>query len=180
MKTCTKCQQTKDLNEFYKAKGNHIRPQCKICYNIKASENSKKYYSLNKEKHSYSVKKWLLANPEKAKGRNLCQYWPGLNSIEAYYKYKELLVMQDDKCKGCNKQQTELSKALVVDHDHSTGAVRGLLCDNCNKVLGLANDSKETLQNLINYLAKESLPPIPTDKEIEDKLKEIEDEVLSK
>jgi len=41
---------------------------------------------------------------------------------------------------------------LVVDHCHSTGKIRGLLCHNCNRALGLMQDNVETLQNAIDYL----------------------------
>lgn len=40
----------------------------------------------------------------------------------------------------------------VVDHDHNPGNVRGLLCHNCNRALGLLNDSKETIENCLSYL----------------------------
>lgn len=46
------------------------------------------------------------------------------------------------------------SGALVVDHDHTTGKVRGLLCHNCNRALGLLQDNKSYLQSAINYLKK--------------------------
>ena len=41
---------------------------------------------------------------------------------------------------------------LVVDHDHSTQEVRGLICNHCNLVLGHAKDNIETLKNAIAYL----------------------------
>ena len=41
---------------------------------------------------------------------------------------------------------------LVVDHDHSTSTVRGLICNHCNLVLGHAKDNIETLKNAIKYL----------------------------
>lgn len=41
---------------------------------------------------------------------------------------------------------------LVVDHCHSTGNVRGLLCHNCNRALGLFKDNKETIKRAISYL----------------------------
>lgn len=43
---------------------------------------------------------------------------------------------------------------LVIDHDHKTGKVRGLLCPTCNNMLGHAKDSIETLQAAIQYLTQ--------------------------
>lgn len=45
------------------------------------------------------------------------------------------------------------SLKLVVDHCHATGKVRGLLCHNCNRALGLLKDSSESLRCAINYLS---------------------------
>ena len=41
---------------------------------------------------------------------------------------------------------------LLLDHDHRTGKVRALLCNRCNRVLGLAEDSPELLSKMSNYL----------------------------
>ena len=73
---------------------------------------------------------------------------------EQYYTYNEMLVQQDGVCKIC-KQKEKHDKLLAVDHDHSTGEVRGLLCNKCNKGIGFFSDSEILLRNAIKYLNKE-------------------------
>jgi hypothetical protein len=54
---------------------------------------------------------------------------------------------QENKCWIC-----ESKTSLVVDHDHSTGKVRGLLCSLCNTSLGGFKDNIESLKKAIEYL----------------------------
>jgi hypothetical protein len=50
---------------------------------------------------------------------------------------------------------------LVVDHCHASGSVRGLLCHNCNRALGLPKDSDEVLQRAISHLREAiARPPL--------------------
>ena len=72
--------------------------------------------------------------------------------IKRYYglspeEYNEIVKHQDGKCAICN-----LTLKLSVDHNHTTGKVRGLLCSSCNTVLGHARDSIVILQRAILYL----------------------------
>ena len=55
-------------------------------------------------------------------------------------------------CKICGKHQTEIKRALYVEHNHKTGNVRGLVCYKCNTIIGLAHDDITVLQNAIDYL----------------------------
>ena len=50
-------------------------------------------------------------------------------------------------CCICGEKQE-----LVIDHDHRTGKVRGLLCGSCNKGLGFFKDNKKYLNSAIKYL----------------------------
>ena len=84
---------------------------------------------------------------------------------EAYYKrvygitleeYLDLAEAQHFVCKLCGKENFAMgmnhSGCLVVDHDHKTGNVRGLLCHNCNRALGLFQDDPELLFRASQYL----------------------------
>lgn len=65
---------------------------------------------------------------------------------------------QKGRCRICNvkgdvKEVGYNSKvSLVIDHNHKTGAVRGLLCGPCNLGLGQFRDSTEYLMNAKEYL----------------------------
>ena len=83
-------------------------------------------------------------------------------------EYREMFIYQEDRCAICGglgfKMADNVKKFLVVDHCHSSGKVRGLLCHNCNRGLGLFQDSVENLNAAIDYLerattiSKESTP----------------------
>lgn len=72
-------------------------------------------------------------------------------------QYKQMLFDQEAKCAICGRELPELDEGLVVDHDHATGWVRGLLCKGCNFALGLMNDDVVRLQSAINYLVRSQL-----------------------
>lgn len=72
--------------------------------------------------------------------------------------YSQMVSDRDNKCDICGQPEKQERagklKALAVDHDHKTGAVRGLLCSDCNTALGKFQDSKDLLTSAIAYLAK--------------------------
>lgn len=69
--------------------------------------------------------------------------------------YERMMLEQDGKCAICNRTEpTGRWKRLAVDHCHKTGKVRGLLCDKCNRGMGLLEDSAQLLRNAANYLEK--------------------------
>jgi len=74
-------------------------------------------------------------------------------------KYSELLENQNGVCAICGNPETAtrlgVVKALSVDHCHSTGRIRGLLCSDCNTGIGKLKDDVTILQNAIRYLASQ-------------------------
>ena len=78
-------------------------------------------------------------------------------------QYLDMAEKQNFTCAICHKENFAMNKchsgALVVDHNHQTGVVRGLLCHNCNRALGLLHDNPEYLENCLSYL--KSVTTIP-------------------
>lgn len=61
--------------------------------------------------------------------------------------YDRMVAEQDGRCPICNDQTK-----LVVDHDHESGLVRALLCDPCNRLLSIADESPDVLRRAASYL----------------------------
>lgn len=68
--------------------------------------------------------------------------------------YHQLILRQNNACAICNN---EFTKTPHVDHCHSGGHVRGLLCFNCNRALGHFQDSGEIMRSAIKYIEQEVL-----------------------
>lgn len=66
-------------------------------------------------------------------------------------KYSELLRQQNGGCAICARKQTH--RRLHVDHDHTTGQFRGLICHQCNIALGMIGDNISIALSIANYLA---------------------------
>jgi hypothetical protein len=105
-------------------------------------------YNKNKSNENYikyrrSIRKdWYDRNPEKVK--NMCLKRNYGITLDDYNKmYEE----QNGCCAICGK-----SESLAVDHDHSTGKIRALLCHKCNKGLGLFDECPSILSNAISYV----------------------------
>lgn len=64
---------------------------------------------------------------------------------------RALYARRTDVCEICGDSPSG-GKVLCVDHDHTTGEVRGLLCEGCNFALGYARDSVDILARAISYL----------------------------
>ena len=67
---------------------------------------------------------------------------------------EQAVAMVDGACQACGTHAD--SKNMHVDHDHVTGAVRGLLCHGCNTTLGLLNEDVERIRALVAYVERHS------------------------
>ena len=142
MKTCTVCKRTKPLDDFYnyKAKKDGKSYRCKCCDDL-------------------ARKKWAIDNPETAhrsqRERNLRHKY-GISLKE----YQTLLEKQGYACAICGTTENKVVKGhnaslnFAVDHDHITGSVRGLLCNQCNRGLGMIGDTREAVEKVLKYLGE--------------------------
>lgn len=64
-------------------------------------------------------------------------------------EFRMILERQNLKCPICER---DIKKNLSVDHDHRTGKIRGLICNNCNLSIGNAGDSSDRLRAMAKYL----------------------------
>ena len=72
-----------------------------------------------------------------------------------FAEYNKMLEKQNGVCAICSSIPPDNhKKRLNIDHCHTTGRVRGLLCDACNRALGLFKDSPDLMLKAISYLAR--------------------------
>jgi len=67
-------------------------------------------------------------------------------------QYNQLFHQQNGQCGICGGHQSKLNRVLSVDHNHKTGEVRGLLCRECNVVLGHIEKRIKNLDRIKEYL----------------------------
>jgi len=147
MKTCKKCGFRKSRKEFYKEKRvkDGLQARCIECCKADAravfEANPEPYRRRAKEAYSYATRR----------ERNLRK-----NYNMSPEEYVELLEKQNGVCAICKTDESghNMTEHLLVDHDHITGKVRGLLCCNCNWLLGKAkaDEGNKLLLGALFYL----------------------------
>lgn len=104
------------------------------------------YRARHRDKLAVYARQWRQDNPDKSRAykhkRRLKERY-GLTPET----YQQLLENHNRKCAICLSNQR-----LCVDHDHKTGAVRGVLCSTCNAGIGSLRDSPTLLSRAIDYL----------------------------
>lgn len=151
-KKCGHCKNVFNHSNFHKCKsrGDGLSSWCKTCDAKKAKEYRKKPGYMDKS--SKRSKNWLNNNPDKAKIIRRRSYikWKygiGLEELDRLHK------KQSGLCAICgSKDPGPPGFCLHVDHNHTTGEVRGLLCSSCNFGIGNFGDSVSNLLCAIEYL----------------------------
>lgn len=130
-KVCKQCGKEGSLDLFQKdiTKKDKVRPECKEC----TAANRKKRYSpvVNRKN-----------NMQKNFGKGILE------------TYKHLFDLQGGVCAICQSPENGRYAHLSVDHNHDTGKIRGLLCNNCNRGIGLLKDDPKILEQAKEYIEK--------------------------
>jgi hypothetical protein len=122
MKQCRSCGVAKPEERFYKG-----RNTCKDCHNKKAND---RYH----------------ANKDTRRDQNLRRLY-GIDLEQ----YNQMFNEQEGCCACCGRHQVEFKRRLAVDHCHSTGRVRALLCSHCNTAYGSLEENEERIHQLLQY-----------------------------
>lgn len=144
-KRCTKCDCEKPTTEFNAdlRRTDSVMSRCKTCRNA-ANKNWK---ARNPDYETDRYRK----NPIGHRERHLIRKY-GVTLSD----YDAMFVRQLGCCAICGKKQ---ARAFDVDHCHDTKIVRGLLCTNCNRMIGHSADSPERLRRAAGYLESSRRSP---------------------
>jgi len=139
---CSACDTVKPLSDFHKCRrgfGN-ANSKCKQC------EKARMYAWLkaNPERHKRAQREWRHANN---KGHEYHQkYTYGLSTCDRTFIY----VRQNGCCKVCGNAVPY--DEIKTDHNHKTGEVRGLLCGNCNVLVGWVETRQHLLPAVLEHI----------------------------
>lgn len=133
-----------DRSEYYK--------NYNLTHKEKIAARSKKHYEENKERITAQHKKWY------EKHRDQLLIWKKEYSLKNKYgldfrTYFELIESQNYECAIC-KTEIKDPRKRAIDHCHTSGTIRGILCQQCNKGLGHFGDDPKRLLRAAKYLQK--------------------------
>jgi len=130
VKTCYACKNEKPVSEFYRSNVNYYQKECKDCNRIRKNKW-----------HKTELGKISSANTKLKRRFGI--------TLEEYNK---MYAVQHGKCLICDATESTLNHRLAVDHCHTTGKIRGLLCKSCNVALGGFKENIKNLTRAIEYL----------------------------
>jgi len=148
-KKCPKCEAVKVVSLFYKKTAANKRgwawdSECIECRRVACRD----YGAASKEARNARLKKWRKQNPGAAKNldkrRHLSRKY-GISAAEV----ERMREAQGGRCAICERTTTR----LFVDHCHTKGHVRALLCQTCNTFLGWYEKKASTILKFQGYVA---------------------------
>ncbi len=146
MKVCSKCKKGLPLTTEYfspcKANQDGFRGRCRDCIN----RENRKYRSKNKEQINQYGREHYNKDEERIK-------WLKKKYNLTPEAFDILLHNQGGVCAIC-KTKDWGKQGPIVDHNHITGQIRGILCSICNKGIGCLQDSPTILRLATDYLEK--------------------------
>lgn len=164
-KACARCRAVLPSHRFIEDKSSRedwLSRYCVACdpnFTRLEREIDKKRTKIESAKPTTNPRQLTPSARQGKNDRLLRKY--GIN----YSEFKKLYKAQKGLCGICGKPEQKRAstfssrfKDLSVDHCHKTGAVRGLLCSQCNTAIGLLGDTAEALLKAYQYLAN---PPSP-------------------
>jgi len=110
-------------------------------------EYNREYYKNNRDRYLLRKRKYYKSNKDMHDNTRMKRVY-GITKEE----FNDQKKIQDGKCCICNSPNNIKNRELAIDHCHTEGHVRGLLCDSCNKGLGMFKDNIGILYSAIEYL----------------------------
>jgi hypothetical protein len=181
-KTCRKCGKTKSLADFYPHPGcrDGVRPECKAC-NLAAKvarhraepqparDRTQRWRQDNPDRYAENQRRFRESGGKKlADRRSHLKRKYGI-TLE---QYDDLLERQGGVCGICGAEPHP-TISLHVDHDHETGALRGLLCFRCNQAIGSLQEDASLLLAAADYLDRHDQQRDEIRTRIEERLAEL-------
>lgn len=148
LQTCKKCGAEKPPDQFYWDTSRGVayrRKTCKECEKLRSSQYMRDH---REERVAYNLK-YRANNPDKVRRYKRDDWLKHKYGIDESTR-SLMLEAQGGRCAICRRE--EGGRPLHVDHNHTTGGVRMLLCDGCNLGLGFFSDSPELMRVAREYL----------------------------
>jgi hypothetical protein len=119
-----------------------------------AAEYFQKLPSDKKAERRAKTYEWRRANPDRVKTYNK---WAKIrvNYGLTRQDWEAMFITQGSCCAACGTTDPKSKRGWVVDHCHATGAVRGILCRQCNTAAGMCEDDPDRLRRLAKYLEEQ-------------------------
>jgi len=133
-----------------------VRAEWRKANREKFREYQRKYRENNKEKCDEAIRRSKAKHPlTDVRGHLMRSYGLTLEQYEA------LVASQGGLCYICRGPPNGRVKKLSVDHNNTTGKLRKLLCDACNRALGFMKESPERLRAAAKYIEDHLVDSIP-------------------